>query len=478
MVDGGHRPARGGHRRRPLPGARDRAAAPGPGRRATASPGQGSLFAVRLPRVQQGAAAAPGGLGVRRVRRPACGAGPGASAAAAAAQDARSPRGRRARAQLAERLQRAWQAQGRDRLPRRSGTSPTRGRAGGGDRLRRRALRAPRSSALEVLSPPPGRRRSSAELHARAFTRDRAARAASSSGCFALERGDGGLADRARARRCRASTACVHLSLDPQAYRADGADVAPRGLRAAAAARARSSRRRRASGPPCSCSSARARCACARARRGARAAPPVLRHARAQGARARRLRAASIPADLHRVLSPVALHARTRTAHATWPPRARSTTSRSPRSFVLDTSLPRSPWWIFPGLGDAAVTLPHARAAARSPTRSARRSPRASACSTASGGARSACTRWPAASTRLQRGRRAASVDVLEHDLLGPLRARAAAGSTARTRCGCGLRPSSSTLRLRLDDSLARDLDRVAPGRADSRSSACATRTA
>ena len=30
---------------------------------------------------------------------------------------------------------------------------------------------------------------------------------------------------------------------------------------------------------------------------------------------------------------------------------------QAPRSFLLDTTLPRSPWWIYPGLGDAAVSF-------------------------------------------------------------------------------------------------------------------------
>lgn len=35
--------------------------------------------------------------------------------------------------------------------------------------------------------------------------------------------------------------------------------------------------------------------------------------------------------------------------------------SRAPRSFALDADLPRSPWWLLPGLGDAVVDFPQGR---------------------------------------------------------------------------------------------------------------------
>src|SRR3989475_10373450 len=34
---------------------------------------------------------------------------------------------------------------------------------------------------------------------------------------------------------------------------------------------------------------------------------------------------------------------------------------QSQKAFVLDTSLPRSPWWLLPSLGDAVVTFETAR---------------------------------------------------------------------------------------------------------------------
>ncbi len=51
-----------------------------------------------------------------------------------------------------------------------------------------------------------------------------------------------------------------------------------------------------------------------------------------------------------------------------WPPRAlrraeaeRLFRARAPRSFALDADLPRSPWWLLPGVGDAIVDFPQGR---------------------------------------------------------------------------------------------------------------------
>ncbi len=33
-------------------------------------------------------------------------------------------------------------------------------------------------------------------------------------------------------------------------------------------------------------------------------------------------------------------------------------TERAPRSFIVDAALPRSPWWLYPGRGDALVDFP------------------------------------------------------------------------------------------------------------------------
>ena len=66
------------------------------------------------------------------------------------------------------------------------------------------------------------------------------------------------------------------------------------------------------------------------------------------------------PADLHRLLEPARLvpdpEARQR-----WGTAQRFYREQSQKAFVLDTSLPRSPWWLLPSLGDAVVTFETAR---------------------------------------------------------------------------------------------------------------------
>jgi len=62
------------------------------------------------------------------------------------------------------------------------------------------------------------------------------------------------------------------------------------------------------------------------------------------------------PADLHRVLAPVRLEpdpAAPRRLEAA----ERFFRENVPQSFVLDASLPGSPWWMLPGLGDASVNF-------------------------------------------------------------------------------------------------------------------------
>ena len=66
------------------------------------------------------------------------------------------------------------------------------------------------------------------------------------------------------------------------------------------------------------------------------------------------------PADLHRVLQPVRLDADPRA-----PERLRAADAlfrdQVVRAFVLDASLPGSPWWLLPNLGDSLVTFRTAR---------------------------------------------------------------------------------------------------------------------
>jgi hypothetical protein len=62
------------------------------------------------------------------------------------------------------------------------------------------------------------------------------------------------------------------------------------------------------------------------------------------------------PADLHRVLSPARLDPQPSGAGA-FAEAERFFREHSSRSFLLDARLPRSPWWLLPGLGDASMTF-------------------------------------------------------------------------------------------------------------------------
>jgi peptidase M1-like protein len=167
-----------------------------------------------------------------------------------------------------------------------------------------------------------------------------------------------------------------------------------------------------------------------------------------------RVRAAFIrihPGDLHRVLTPARFTPYPEGTRDLAAARAFYDEQVS-RSFVLDTSLPRSPWWIFPGLGDAAVTF-----------RTARRGTLTYALSTDEPEGISLFDREKRRQVCLypRAGREAhydedegRPVDVLEHDLLvrfDPQRSRLDGQDTLRIRMSA----ASSTLRLRLDDSLA-----------------------
>ena len=66
------------------------------------------------------------------------------------------------------------------------------------------------------------------------------------------------------------------------------------------------------------------------------------------------------PADLHRLLDPPRLVPDPE-ASRRWSTAQRFYREQSQRAFVLDTSLPRSPWWLLPSLGDAVVTFETAR---------------------------------------------------------------------------------------------------------------------
>jgi hypothetical protein len=62
------------------------------------------------------------------------------------------------------------------------------------------------------------------------------------------------------------------------------------------------------------------------------------------------------PADLHRVLQPAQLVSDPRAA-SRLPAAQRVFREQAHRYFILDAALPRSPWWLLPGLGDASVTF-------------------------------------------------------------------------------------------------------------------------
>ncbi len=156
------------------------------------------------------------------------------------------------------------------------------------------------------------------------------------------------------------------------------------------------------------------------------------------------------PADLHRVLSPVRF-----TPHPEGAKDLKAAREfydeQSPRSFLLDTSFPRSPWWIYPGLGDAAVNF-----------RTARRGTLTYAISASENEGISLFDRerrrqiclYPLAGRDTDYNEDAdRTVDVLAHDLqvrFDPARSRLEGQNTMRLR----LLAASSTLRLRLDDSL------------------------
>jgi hypothetical protein len=62
------------------------------------------------------------------------------------------------------------------------------------------------------------------------------------------------------------------------------------------------------------------------------------------------------PSDLYRVLSPVRLDPDP-DAPRRLPTAQRVFREQSQKTYVLDASLPRSPWWLLPGVGDASVTF-------------------------------------------------------------------------------------------------------------------------
>jgi hypothetical protein len=62
------------------------------------------------------------------------------------------------------------------------------------------------------------------------------------------------------------------------------------------------------------------------------------------------------PSDLHQILAPVRLDPDPE-APRRLPVAQRFFREQSQKTYVLDASLPRSPWWLMPGVGDASVTF-------------------------------------------------------------------------------------------------------------------------
>jgi hypothetical protein len=156
------------------------------------------------------------------------------------------------------------------------------------------------------------------------------------------------------------------------------------------------------------------------------------------------------PADLHRVLTPMRLEldpeagVRARAAQEFF-------ADQVDQAFVLDTALPRSPWWLMPALGDALVTF---RTASRGTLTYSLSQGEPESISLFDRARRRQICLYPAAGrdTRYnedsERG-----IDVVHHDLdlqFQPDRYGIQGVSTIRLK----MLSAASTLRLRLDESL------------------------
>jgi len=157
------------------------------------------------------------------------------------------------------------------------------------------------------------------------------------------------------------------------------------------------------------------------------------------------------PADLHRVLVPTRLEPDPAGARSFGSAQA-FYRANADNAFVLDTSLPRSPWWLLPPLGDAIITF---RTASRGTLTFAVARSEPEAISLFDRGRRRQICLYPAAGQDLRYDEdRRRSIDVLHHDLtvrFQPDRMSLQGTSTLRIR----LLSPVSNLRLRLDDSLS-----------------------
>ncbi len=156
------------------------------------------------------------------------------------------------------------------------------------------------------------------------------------------------------------------------------------------------------------------------------------------------------PSDLHQVLSPVRMEPDP-DARRRLPVAQRFFREQSQKTFLLDATLPRSPWWLMPGLGDASVTFETGSRGALTYNFSSGdaedvtffdRQRRVQICSYPSGG------RFPRYSEDDSR-----TIDILSHDLrvrFQPDVFGISGEDTIRMR----LLAAMSTVRLRLHDSL------------------------
>lgn len=345
---------------------------------------------------------------------------------------------------LADRLQRAWQAKDAAAYAAlwdfASDAARTEETAFAGERFRAE------ESTLAVF-PSSGRAADGVELNARAFTVAEP-RGRLEQWLYRAEQRPGGLRVVAR-EPLPGVEGLLHLTLDPAAYKADGLTLrfedfelsmhkgtlftSPPSIGPTAMVFVGEGEVRMKPAPPAEQQQLAQFCG-----------TPELRE---------RVRAAFVrihPGDLHRVLAPATFAPSPEGARDLAAARAFYDEQVS-RSFVLDTSLPRSPWWIFPGLGDASVTF---RTARRGTLTYALSTDEPEGISLFDRERRRQVCLYPRAGRDAHydedQGR---AVDVLQHDLsvrFDPQRSRLEGQDTLRLR----LSAASSTLRLRLDDSL------------------------
>jgi hypothetical protein len=166
------------------------------------------------------------------------------------------------------------------------------------------------------------------------------------------------------------------------------------------------------------------------------------------------------PADLSRVLDPVRLEPDPEAARRL-PTAQRLFREQGSRSYLIDAPLPRSPWWLLPGVGDSATTFETEKRGALTFTVS---SSEPEGISFFDRGRRRQICLYPrqGGSTRYsdEEGR---SYDILSHDLrvrFEPSRQYLEAEDTLLIR----LEQPVATLRLRLDDTLRVESVRSAGG--------------